>query len=234
LLEYLEKPLLRLWPWLPLMAVAPLWGIARCLSSRPAGARQRADLGLLIGLFALNYAIAVIKPDPDVRYLYPSLPLIGVLCGGLLAQMTRATLPSWVLRTAPALLVLAVLYAALISVQGLPDRRGMATMRELVAAGTVTAANSAVVVEAIPPPDAPRRNNPMPDSIYYYLGLNPPRRFAPAATADLPAGTRYVFARRRPAYQQAFIALGFAEIARSAKIALYRVPEPAGAPGAPK
>lgn len=220
LLEYLVKPLRRLWPWVPLLVLALGYGLLASLTRRPAAPR-RADVALLLGLFALNYGIAAVKPDPDVRYLYPSLPLIAILCGGLLSRWTAGRLPRALAYGAHALLVVALGFAVAISLRGAEDREGLARLQALAAQGAVTSANSVVVVDALRPPGAPRRNDPMPDSLYYYLGLTPAPMFQPASLAALPASTRYVFIRRKRIYEQELRALGLDEIARSAKIALF-------------
>lgn len=223
LLEYLVKPLRRLWPWLPIMILALIYGFVTCLSRREPLVR-RADLGLLLGLFVLNYGIAAVKPDPDVRYLYPSLPLIAILCGGLLSRWTRARLPRGVAYAAHALLVLAVGFAALLSVRGAEDQRNLRRMQAMAANGEITSANSAVVVDALRPPGAPRRNDPMPDSVYYYFGLSPAIVFQPESRAALPAGARFVFIRRKRSVEQALRDMGLREVSRSAKIALFERP----------
>ena len=222
MLEYLIKPLRRLWPWLPLMVLALMYGFAICCSRRPVA--KRADIALLLGLFILNYGIAAIKPDPDVRYLYPSLPLIAILCGGLLSRWTHETLPRWIVNTGHGLLALAVIYAGVLSYRGAADQQGLRAMQALVAQAPITSSNSVVIVDTLPPLDAPRRNDPMPDSVYYYFGLTPLKVIQPVTLEALPAAVRYVFVRRKRLYEQTLQALGLRAVARSTKIALFERP----------
>ncbi|MGD9600181.1 MAG: ArnT family glycosyltransferase [Gammaproteobacteria bacterium] len=220
LLEYLFKPLRRLWPWLPFMVLAVVYAGMTCLARRTTRL-PRADLALLLGLFLLNYGIAVVKPDPDVRYLYPSLPLVAIFCGGLFSRWTGGRLPRAVAWSAHALAVLAIALAVQVSLRGLEDARGLERLRALAASGRITSANSTVIVDTLRPPGAPRRNDPMPDSVYYYFGLTPAVILMPATAAALPEDARFVFVRRKRIHEQALTDLGLVPLGRSAKIALF-------------
>lgn len=222
LLEYLYKPLRRLWPWLPVLIAAIPFALMQIFS--PAKAREyRADVALLFGLFLINYFIAAIKPDPDVRYLYPSLPLLAVLAGGLLATLSRSLLPRPVVRMAWGLLALTLVYAGLISARGWEDARGLRQIRALVENATITPDNSAVIVDFIPRPDMPRRNDPLPDSLYYYLGFLPTRVSPPQSLTELPADTRFVLMRRKKVHVARMEAMGLRVLAQSARISLLEV-----------
>ena len=97
-------------------------------------------------------------------------------------------------------------------------------MQALVAQAPVTSSNSVVIVDTLPPLDAPRRNDPMPDSVYYYFGLTPLKVIQPVTLEALPAAVRYVFVRRKRLYEQTLQALGLRAVARSTKIALFERP----------
>jgi 4-amino-4-deoxy-L-arabinose transferase-like glycosyltransferase len=223
LLEYLYKPLRRLWPWLPVLIAAIPFALMQIVS-RAKAREYRANVALLFGLFLINYFIAAIKPDPDVRYLYPSLPLLAVLAGGLLARLSRGLLPRAVVRMTWGLLALTLAYAGLISARGWEDARGLEQIRALAESTTITPNNSAVIVDFIPRPDMPRRNDPLPDSLYYYLGFVPARVSPLQTLAELPADTRYVLIRRKKVEVARLEAMGLRTLAQSARLSLLEVP----------
>jgi hypothetical protein len=70
----------------------------------------------------------------------------------------------------------------------------------------------------------PRRNDPLPDSLYYYLGYTPQRVFPPQELADLPDGTRFVLMRRRKADVARMQEMGLRVLSQSARISLLEVP----------
>ena len=224
-LEYAVKPARRLWPWLPLFVLALGWGIARCFS-RLMPTAQRQDIALLLLLFGLNLAIAWVKPDPDFRYLYAGLPLAAVLCGGLVARWLGPGLPRWVVAVAGAGLLAAVPMALQYNLENLPEWRDRRAMQQLVASGELRPDNAVMLVGSIPPANAPRRNDPVPDWVYFYLGLTPPR----ARLADLPAlqaDTSYVLVARNEGLERKLAAQGFAPRLRAVKVALYQRAGPA-------
>jgi 4-amino-4-deoxy-L-arabinose transferase-like glycosyltransferase len=223
LLEYVVKPFNRLWPWLPFMVAGLALAGRDCLSARYPRA-LRADIGLIIGMFALNYVIAVIKPDPDVRYLYPSLPLLAILTGGMLARMLTRLPVRWLTRGTLAAIVLVTAYVVHTGYRDLADVRGLRAMRSLAAREELTAHNTAIVQEVVPAPDGPRRNDPLPDSVYYYFGITPANIRWPATAAGLPPGTRYVIVRRKRSYAAQLRDMGLVQVARSAKILLFERP----------
>lgn len=223
LLEYLFKPLRRLWPWLPILVAAIPFAFMQVFL-RGKSRAHRADVALLLGLFLINYFIAAIKPDPDVRYLYPSLPLLAVMAGGLLAWLGRDAIPRPVVWSAQALVALSLIYAGILSARGLDDAEGLRQMRALAEQGVMKEDNSAVIVEFMPQPGMPRRNDPLPDSLYYYLGYTPPRVFPPQELADLPDGTHFVLMRRRKADVARMQEMGLRVLSQSARISLLEVP----------
>ena len=223
LLEYLFKPLRRLWPWMPLLVAGVCFGFYD-LAARGRSRERRLDLALLLGLFLINYGIAAVKPDPDVRYLYPSLPLVAILSGGLLASLCRAGLPIWVLRGAQALVLLALIYAGLLSQRGWPEARALAAIRALAESGALTPGNAVVLVDFVPDSHQPRRNDPLPDSLYYYLGFVPTRvRLPLEQLTELPAGTRYVLIRRKRAMEAELVKKGLILTQQAARISLLEV-----------
>jgi 4-amino-4-deoxy-L-arabinose transferase-like glycosyltransferase len=221
ILEYVVKPWRRLMPWLPFMLIAIIVAIRDCFSSRYPNER-RADIALILGLFVLNIVIAAIKPDPDVRYLYPSLPLLAVLTGRVFARLTAQQLPRWVLGLTLLVFLLAAGYVGNETRRGMRDIRGLETMQNLATRGRFNVRNSAVITNTIPPADAPRRNDPVRDSAYYYFGFAPPNLLWPNTKAEIPSHYRYFVVRRKRAYEAQLRELGLAVIARSAKLLLLK------------
>ena len=219
-LEYAVKPAKRLWPWLPLLVLALGWGVGRCFS-RETPTEQRRDIALLLVLFALNLGIAWMKPDPDFRYLYAGLPLAAVLCGGLVARWLGPELPRWTLGLAVAGLLAAVPMAVQYNRDNLPEWRDRRAMQAMVAAGELTPTNAVMLVGSIPRPDAPRRNDPVPDWVYFYLGLSP-ARVRSADLATLSASTAYVLVGRNEGLERKLVELGFEPHLRAVKVALYQ------------
>lgn len=220
-LEYVIKPVRRMLPWLPFMLFAIVAAVRDCTNAQQPIDR-RADIALVLGLFALNFLIAAIKPDPDVRYLYPSLPLLAVLTGGVFARLTSQRIPVWVVRMGAGVLILASLYVVHVTQLSQIDNRGLDTMQRLAARGKLNLANTAVITDVIPPPDAPRRNDPVRDSAYYYFGFAPTNVRWPNARADIPQQYRYFIVRRKRVYETQLRELGLAVIARSAKLILLK------------
>ena len=219
-LEYAVKPARRLWPWLPLLLLALAWGIARCCSRHPSRT-ERLDLGLLLLLFVLNFGIAWVKPDPDFRYLYAGLPLVAVLCGGLVARWLGSDLPRWTVVLAGVGLLAVVPPVVQYNLENMPELRDRRAMQRMASAGELTIRNTAMLVGSIPPPDAPRRNDPVPDWVYFYLGLEPPR-VRMADVAKLPAAVDFVLVSRNRALEQKLEAKGFEPRLRAVKVALYQ------------
>lgn len=223
LLEYLFKPFRRLWPWLPILIAAVPFAFVQVFS-RGKAREHRADVALLLGLFLINYFIAAIKPDPDVRYLYPSLPLLAVLAGGLLAWLGRGAVPRPVVWLAHALAALSLIYAGILTSRGLDDADGLRQMRAMAEQRVMDEDNSAVFVDFMPQPGMPRRNDPLPDSLYYYLGFVPNRVSPPQSLTEIPAGTRYVLMRRKKAEVARLEELGLRVLFQSARISLLEMP----------
>ena len=219
-LEYAVKPARRLWPWLPLFVVALGWGVARCFS-RQAPTAQRQDIALLLLLFGLNFGIAWVKPDPDFRYLYAGLPLVAVLCGGLVARWLGSEPPRWAVVMAGLGLLAILPMAVRYNLENLPEWHDRRAMQAMVGAGELNASNTVVLVGSIPTPKAPRRNDPVPDWVYFYLGLSPPR----ARLGDLAkptADAAYVLVARNEGLERKLAARGYEPRLRAVKVALYQ------------
>ena len=222
-LEYVSRPAQRWAVWLPLVLAGLIAGGARAFA-RTTPPAERADFQLLMALLLLNYWISWIKPEPDLRYLYSSFPLVAVLAGGLLSRWLGPVVPRWTLAAAAVLWLTAMVLTVNLHLKGQDNRRGLLALQALVASATLTNQNSVQIVEHVYPPDAPRRSNPMPDGVYFHLGLQPPQRRWPVTRADLPATVRYVLTARQAGRAPAFLAMGLRRVARSQKFELFERP----------
>jgi 4-amino-4-deoxy-L-arabinose transferase-like glycosyltransferase len=222
LLEYVWKPLHRLWPWLPLFVGGVGYACYRWWRAWQRG-ESAADLVLLLSLLLLNYGIAAIKPDPDVRYLYPSLPLMAIFAGGLSAAWLGQRYRSWLTWGTALLLALGSIFVVTSTLRAAPERAGLAEIRALGARGDMTLENTVVINDDIPPP-GPRRNDPLRDSAYFYLGFAPPNVPWSQTASELPANAQYFVARRKRAYEARLRDYGLALVTRSAKLLVFKKP----------
>ena len=219
-LEYGWKPLRRLWPWLPFMLWA-LFDAVHGLWKRQVERQFRADIVLILSLLALNLGIAVIKPDPDVRYLYPSLPLLAIFTGSLLSRLLGPRALRWSAQAVRGCAAGAVLVIAAMYVRSTHDRHGLETFQKLAGERALTAINTVIINENITSLNAPRRNDPVADSVYYYTGLKPQSILWPKSREGLPHEIRYFVTRRTKAYQATLATLGLKLVARSTKLVVF-------------
>jgi len=126
-LEYVTKPQQRLGPWLILIFLA-LVHESRVMLGATFDRRRRADAALLLTLAGMNFVIAVLKPDPDVRYLYSVLPLLAVMVGGMVSRWVGSEVPRWAAMLCG--LVLCGLAPAVVwyNAERMDERRGLLAM----------------------------------------------------------------------------------------------------------
>ena len=222
-LEYVTKPFYRLGPWLVLIFIA-LYQELRLAASASVAVPQRADAGLLLALVFLNTIIAVLKPDPDVRYFYSVLPLVAVMGGGVMARRFGAQVPRWAALLGAALLLAGAAGVAWFNVKAYPGHQGLQAIVALAERGELTPANTLLMVERIPKPNEPRRNDPIPDAVYFYFGLKLPSALKLPTSGALPASTRFVLLPRTARMLNTVAPLGWPERARSEKFILLERP----------
>jgi 4-amino-4-deoxy-L-arabinose transferase-like glycosyltransferase len=165
---YVESPLRRYWPWLPFMVAGVVYAAREC---RPgvAARRRRRSLLLLVWI-AMVIVAAAVKPDHDIRYLYPALPAIAVLAGWVLARIFRARVPGFALAATAAGGLFA--FACMLEPDWLFDdaRPAIAQIRAAVEVHTSPGAPIPVVGTQITDARAPRRQNDHRDWVHFYLG----------------------------------------------------------------
>lgn len=166
--EYVVKPARRYWPWLPFM----LFGIGLTLARLFDPARPRSER--LNYFWVLLWAAAVVagaiaKPDHDIRYFYPALPVFGLFAAIAIMTMTRGRFPG----RAPALLLgtlVVVMLARELTGAGATDTRGeIAAIRAALGERDATLAIGGFPV----PPAQARRQNTHRDWVHFYTGSVP-------------------------------------------------------------
>ncbi len=167
--EYAVRPFHRYWPWLPFM----LAGLAAAVwrGAHPATAPgTRADSVLLVLWVVLVVAGSSLKPEHDIRYLYPALPAAAILAGWMLARLAHETVPRWVSVPFGALGI-ALLVLATMPGRVFDDTR--AANAEIVRRLDATLAPGEPVLTLgfhVNNRPGPRRQDTHVDWVYYYYG----------------------------------------------------------------
>ncbi len=205
--EYIRRPALRFWPWLPFM----LAGLAlACMGGGRVDPSRRAALRWFACWVVLVFAMCALKPDRDIRYLYIALPaLAGLAAVPLAGWLGERGFARCVL--AAGVLTVAVGIAAVLGIGTRDTRPEVDAMRaELAAAGPALDGRAPVVIGDYPlRPGLPRRQLGQRDWIHFYLGVVP--RIVPwsrVKSGEL-AGEPLVFTVRTGNYTGELAAVGF-------------------------
>jgi hypothetical protein len=205
--EYIRRPAIRFWPWLPFM----LLGLAlACRGGRHTAPARRTALRWFACWALIVFAMCALKPDRDIRYLYVALPalagLAAVPVAGWLSErgFRRAVMATVALTVAAGI-------AALLGVGTRDTRPEVDAMRAaLAAAGPSLAGRAPVVIGDYPlRPGLPRRQLSQRDWIHFYLGVVP--RIVPwsRVKSGALAGEPLVFTIRAGDYTGELAAAGF-------------------------
>lgn len=206
-LEYLARPALRYWPWVPFFVAGFVMAL-RPPAALPAPARRA--LRWFTAWVALVLLLCAFKPDRDIRYLYVALPAIAGLAA---VPLSRWLGDRWFNPAvlAASVLTLATLVAALLGIGTRDTRPEIAEMRAgLAAASPALAGRPPVVIGDYPlRPGLPRRQLSQRDWIHFYLGVVP--RIVPwsGVKSGALAGEPVVFTIRAGDYAGALAAAGF-------------------------
>lgn len=195
--EYMLKPARRYWPWLPFMLVGGVIVCRRVFDSRQVREMRMHYVWVLMW-FAVVVVTAALKPDHDIRYFYPALPVLGLFTGIAIAVLTRDRLPTW----APIAVLLAV---AIATGQRHPDTRATisAIRKELGATEQPLAIGGYPV-----PPHQPRRQNTHRDWVHFYTGSTPRVLSWEQARTELPDFGGGVFMTRSRGHPQRLAEFG--------------------------
>jgi 4-amino-4-deoxy-L-arabinose transferase-like glycosyltransferase len=157
--EYALKPLRRYWPWLPFIVLGTMLAIRR------ASVR---DLPRKMWL-AVVVIGAIGKPDHDIRYFYPALPVLGLFAGIGLMALTRNRFPNWM----PGLLLLVT--AGLVMFPASPSWRAVDSGETVAEINRVIASvEQPLAIGGYPVPmGQARRQNTHRDWIHFYTGKTP-------------------------------------------------------------
>jgi 4-amino-4-deoxy-L-arabinose transferase-like glycosyltransferase len=211
---YLLKPLERYWPWLPLFAVG-IGGWLRALWRNFGASERHARTAMLLAWIALTWALAVVKPVPELRYVFPSLPPLALLAGWAAQRLLPARPPALVEKGLVLAGALALIANPLLPRLGLGDAAGVQAIAAVV--DSSLSPDSTVVVLEEGPPCEPGGRRPQctpRDWLHYYLGRRARVLSAGATTAaDLNGQTLLLYTQnvRKERVQE----LGFEPTVRS-------------------
>jgi len=166
--EYVVKPARRYWPWLPFMLMGSIIAVRRAFDPQVARAMQMNYVWMLLWLIVV-IAMAVVKPDRDIRYFYPALPVLGLFTGIALATLTRDRLPTWAPAGLLGVIVAVALFPGQQSWRPLDTRETVRAIRASMPAGQQPLAIGGYPV----PPGQPRRQNTHRDWVHFYTGSVP-------------------------------------------------------------
>jgi 4-amino-4-deoxy-L-arabinose transferase-like glycosyltransferase len=216
-LEYGVKPFRRYWPWLPFMLVGllmPMWHLYRGEWKQTA---TRNKLWLMIWTIVVVLGSAL-KPDHDIRYLYPALPALAGLAGVVVAALLDQT-KTWIVFTAVAVLLAGTVW--LLRVKEYQDwRPDLHAMQAHVNQHRLSYKNPVVVPGHPITPGSPRRQNTHRDWIFYYLGVEPRIVSHSDSTDDLSTQIPYVLTARSRGFEERLRALGFESLYVTKKMVL--------------
>ena len=166
--EYVVKPARRYWPWLPFMLLGFGLSIARVFDAARARTERLTYLWVLLWATAVT-AGAVMKPDHDIRYFYPALPVFGLFAALAITLLARGRFPPRLPAVLFAVLCL-VFIGRELSGSGARDTRGeIAAIRAALGDRQATLAIGGFPV----PPAQARRQNTHRDWIHFYTGTVP-------------------------------------------------------------
>lgn len=167
--EYLFKPARRFWPWLPFMVAGLVIGVIKMFTTQRR--KERFALSLLLWWTFAVLVGAFLKPDPDIRYLYPALPALCMLAAWFIEQILRFR-PSLRIRIATACLLTAFAFSASAAGWFTTDtREAIADIKRIVDSRYPNGEALTVIAEHGPhPADQPRIQREAYDWVYFYLG----------------------------------------------------------------
>lgn len=170
--EYLYKPARRYWPWLPFI-VAGFFILAQRVFSARLSRDERANAAWILIWFITTVIVAAVKPDRDIRYLYPALPAMTAFSGVALAALFKQRLPDWLLNTVLAAIVAGAVLNAL-GIWNRNDTRGTIATMQAEAASRPEPRSPLIAIGGYPlDPGRLRRQNTHRDWIHFYLGEVP-------------------------------------------------------------
>ena len=166
--EYLVKPARRYWPWLPLMLFGAMIAVRRSFDNRLMHDMRIHYLWVLLWILVV-LATAALKPDHDIRYLYPALPVLGLFTGLAIAKITGDRLPTWGPVTMLVVVSVGILLHEYNPQPGHDTRTTIAAIR-----AASEGSNEMLAIGGYPvPPGQPRRQNTHRDWVHFYTGSVP-------------------------------------------------------------
>ena len=165
--EYLVKPARRYWPWLPFI-LAGAFITTRRIFDRGFERETRAHYCWMLVWVAVVFIASAMKPDHDIRYLYPALPVLGLFAGIAIAELTQDRLSNWAPYTLLAIIVAVLLFKHDERLHS-DARATTKAMRAELAPNSPTLAIGGYPERL----DQPRRQNTHRDWVHFYIGTAP-------------------------------------------------------------
>ncbi len=217
--SYLEKPLRRYWPWLPFMAFG-LYMAGRQLSDGKVPRRQRARCALLVSWIAAVVIFAVLKPDHDVRYLYPALPALAMLGAWALVRLIGVRIPAWASASALGAACIGMVVMLNPGMMLKDARPALQQMREFVDTRLAADTPVTIVGTQITADAGPRRQSEHRDWAHFYLGREANLVWDATADRDALAGEPLVLIAQLPGRESLATALHLRTITHTEEMLL--------------
>ncbi len=201
--EYVLKPVRRYWPWLPFMFIGGIMSMRRVFDRRVPREMRMHYLWVLLW-FTVVIVSAAWKPDRDIRYFYPALPVFGLFTGLALAALSRDRFPTWVPVGSLIIIAAAMMLRGYGFWEKLDTRDTVTKIRaEMVVDG------QALVIGGYPVRlDQPRRQNTHRDWVHFYTGSIPRILSWDQTRLQLPDLTSGVFMTRSRGHQDRLAEFG--------------------------
>ncbi|MDA0823820.1 MAG: glycosyltransferase family 39 protein [Proteobacteria bacterium] len=216
--EYALKSWRRYWPWLPFIVLGAMLAMRRVWIAELPRNMRLTYVWVLLWLVVVVIA-AIGKPDHDIRYFYPALPVLGLFAGVGLMALTKNRFPNWI----PA--VLLVVFLSAVGWPGDPSWRAMDT-RETIARlnRSIAFVEQPLAIGGYPVPiGQARRQNTHRDWVHFYTGKIPTVLSWEQVERDHPRFTKGVFLTHSRGHEARLEQFGLA-IAFTTSEMIYAVP----------
>jgi 4-amino-4-deoxy-L-arabinose transferase-like glycosyltransferase len=186
--EYAIKPLRRYWPWLPFMVLGATLAVWR-LRARELPQVMRLNYLWFVLWLVVVVVGAIGKPDHDIRYFYPALPVLGLFAGIGLMALTRNRFPSWIPGLLLAVIIGLVIFPGNRSWRADDTRETIAKINQSLISSEQLLAIGGYPVRM----DQGRRQNTHRDWVHFYTGKTPTVLSWDQVERDHPKFTTGVF-----------------------------------------
>ena len=217
--SYVEKPLRRYWPWLPFM-IGGIYLATRQVIAPRTRRRQKARSILLLSWIAAIVLFAALKPDHDVRYLYPALPPLAMAAAWCLVRLLGVRVPAWATASVIGIACLSIVVMLNPSLALSDPRPQLQQMRTLIDARLRSGDPVTIVGTQITADAGPRRQSEHRDWAHFYLGRDATLVRDSEADPESLGIQPLVFVARLPGQKSLAGDLGLRTVARTDEMLL--------------